>query len=314
MALSRVTFALLAAAPRSAAVTCGTVKEWYRDNSCCGMPDKDVRAGPSGYTFTKPLCTSAEPQAPRDLVDGAQGEMTPKQVTLDATQAEALPLVNVHFHLGAEHRAEAYQDQTDSDAYDGGRRLATAVRPGYMCEAASMTNPVNYTFQYCKGEVEVGKTYEVHYVHSSAGYSAEDIADADVDGIEDGLGGAANGRGILNPMIVVQGQVYQIVPAEDGGVSYSDLLHAWTVTNHSSAVMYPGSTTGTSHNNEVCSPYHITWHVDKLCHKVTPESFDNLCKQMKHLYDMEYDLYPHGARVIVDKKFVVRSEYVLQYA
>jgi hypothetical protein len=314
MAISRVALTLLAASPRTAAITCGTVKEWYRDNSCCGMPDKVVRPGPSGYDFVKPACDDAEPQSPRDLTDGAEGELTPKAATLNAAQAEFLPLVNVHYHLGAEHRSEAFQDQTDSDAYDGGRRLATGVRPGYMCAAVPTASDVNYTFKHCLGEVEVGKTYEVHYVHSSAGYAPEDIDDADVDGIEDGLGGAANGRGILNPMIVVQGQIYQIVPAEDGGETNDDLLHAWTVTDHTSAVMYAGSTTGQSHDNKVCSPYHITWHVDKQCHKITPESFDNLCKQMRDLYDMEYDLYPHGSRTIVDKKYVCKADYVTPYA
>ena len=116
------------------------------------------------------------------------------------------------------------------------------------------------------------------------------------------------------------------------------------------------STTGQSHDNSVCSPYSISWHVDKDCHQVcslpsykmlqavlgrhpsapvgsyrirrfqavlwvspeessicvaacldflerclsasqlhvtflrkqvSPESFDNLCKQMKETYNME---------------------------
>ena len=119
--------------------------------------------------------------------------------------------------------------------------------------------------------------------------------------------GAANGRGILNPMVVVQGQVYQIV---SGGPTVDDLLHGWTVVGHENSVMYPGSTTGQSWDNSVCSPYAITWHVDKECHQVSPESFDNLCKVMKETYNMEADLYPHGSRKLVDSKFVVTAEYV----
>ena len=103
--------------------------------------------------------------------------------------------------------------------------------------------------------------------------------------------GAANGRGILNPMVVVQGQVYQIV---SGGPTVDDLLHGWTVVGHENSVMYPGSTR----------------HVDKECHQVSPESFDNLCKVMKETYNMEADLYPHGSRKLVDSKFVVTAEYV----
>ena len=119
--------------------------------------------------------------------------------------------------------------------------------------------------------------------------------------------GAANGRGLLNPMVVVQGQIFQIV---NGAADVDDMLHGWTVVGHENSVMYPGSTTGQSHDNEVCSPYSITWHVDKDCHQVSPASFDMLCKQMKETYGMEDDLYPHGSRMLVDPMYVVKSEFV----
>ena len=59
------------------------------------------------YSFAKPACSTAEPQTPRDLTAGAVGQMTPKAATLTDDQANFLPLVNVHFHLGAEHKTEA---------------------------------------------------------------------------------------------------------------------------------------------------------------------------------------------------------------
>jgi hypothetical protein len=150
-----------------------------------------------------------------------------------------------------------------------------------------------YEFQYCKGDVAVGKSYEIHYVHSSAGYTKEEGTEAEVDGIDDGLGGAANGRGLLNPMVVVEAQVFQIV---NGADNVGDMLHGWTVVGHNNSVMYSGSTTGPSHTNSICSPYVITWHVDKDCHLVSPASFDNLCKQMKDMYKLTADLKPHGSR------------------
>ena len=58
-------------------------------------------------------------------------------------------------------------------------------------------------------------------------------------------------------MIVVQGQIFQIV---NGAATVDDMLHGWTVVGHDNSLMYPGSTTGQSHDNEVCSPYSITWH------------------------------------------------------
>jgi len=269
------------------------------------------------YNFNKPACKDAEPQAPRDLSsDAEEGQMKPKAVVLKLDQAAELPLTNVHFHLGAEHKSDAYSDGTDSDAYDAAhhgheRRLAGDVRPGFMCPRDTLTaeEKAPYEFKYCKGDVTVGKSYEIHYVHSSAGFDAEALLEADMeqaDLLADGLGGAANGRGLLNPMVAVQGQVFQIV---NGGATHDDMLHAW-VGERADAVMYAGSTTGQSHDNEVCSPYAITWHVDKTCWKVSPESFDNMCKMMKEEYNMEADLYPHGSRKILDPKFVVPSAYV----
>jgi len=309
--------AALAGGASAGSTTCGAVKSLYASEECCGAPEKPLALPPSmtacPYNFAKPRCADAEPQAPRDLTPNAPGEKVPKAAVLNEEQAAFLPLVNVHFHLGAEHKSEAYSDGSASEAYDaqedgGYRRLATDVRPGFMCGnmTSEETSPA-YEFQYCKGDVQVGKSYEVHYVHSSAGYTDAELVGADLDGIDDGLGGAANGRGQLNPMIVVQGQVFQIV---NGGEDVQDMLHGWTVVDHSDSVMYTGSTTGQSHDNEICSPYTITWHVDKACHKVSPESFDRLCQQMKEAYDLEKDLYPHGSRKILSPSWVVKPEYV----
>jgi len=311
----------LAPAAAASAMTCGDLKAHYKTEQCCGKPEQVLSevpgAGACPYNFAKPACADAEPQAPRDLTANAPGQKIPKAVALNEAQAASLPLSNVHYHLGAEHRSESYSDDADSVAYDSrrlgdhSRRLADGnpVRPGFMCPRGELTadQKVAYDFKYCKGEVEVGKSYEIHYVHSSAGYSEADLVGADIDGIDDGLGGAANGRGMLNPMIVVQGQVFQIV---QGGPSIANMLEGWTVVDHTDSVMYPGSTTGQSHDNEVCSPYAITWHVDKACHQVSPESFDNLCKLMKETYSLEADLYPHGSRKIVDEKYVVPGDHV----
>ncbi|CAJ1430903.1 unnamed protein product [Effrenium voratum] len=299
-----------------AGLTCGDVKDFYKTNQCCGSATKELGTYPGAptcpYNFQKPACSMAGPQTPRDLTTGAMGDRTPKAITLTDTQANSLPLVNVHFHYGAEHKSDAYSDGTDSQTYDSSRRLATTgtVRPGWMCTTSSLnsTQLQAYTFQYCKGQVEVGKSYEIHYVHSSAGMDANETDDVNADNLADGLGGAANGRGLLNPMIVVQAQIFQIV---NGAATVDDMLHGWTVVGHTDSVMYSGSTTGTSHDNSVCSPYAISWHVDKACHQVSPESFDNLCKQMRETYGMDGDLYPHGSRILVDKQHVVQSQYVV---
>jgi hypothetical protein len=243
--------------------------------------------------------------------------MIPKQATLTGSQALQLPLVNVHFHIGAEHKANEYSDDSASIAYDNaassGRRLASDPRPGHKCTTPP-AKVTEYAFQYCK-DVVAGETYEVHYVHSSAGYSSADLEGVtDIDGIGDGLGGAANGRGILNPMIVVQGIVFQIGDAGDGVIDSGDLWDFMQANvNTADVVMYAGSTTGQSHDDEICSPYHITWHQSVKCYTVTPEVFDNMCKVMLETYNMEVDLHPHGSRTLVDTRYVVLSEYVYPF-
>lgn len=316
--------------------TCGTAKAAYKAAECCGEPDKELPSSVKDalcdacpYSFEKPLCVDAEPQAPRDLTgaDGraAAGEMIPKAAVLNHAQADMIPLVNVHFHLGAEHKSDEFSDDTDSVAFDGAnanRRLAAgAVRPGFMCSNDNLTDAqmAPYEFQYCKGDVQVGKSYEVHYVHSTAGTHAADVAgddEATADLMADGLGGAANGRGLLNPMVVVEGQVYHIVNDESltSSSTESHILHGWSVETHDKAVMYAGSTTGGSHNNQVCSPYAITWHVDLKCHRVSASDFDKMCKEKAEKYGLYNDLYPHNSRVLVSPQFVVKSEYVLDYA
>jgi len=243
--------------------------------------------------------------------------MTPKAATLNVAQSKMLPQANVHYHIGAEHKSDYYKDDTDSKAYDAHRRLgadrhlSASPRPGWMCAAPASGELQAYTFQHCKGTVTVGKSYEIHYVHSSAGYDAEHLKGADVDLMNDGLGGAANGRGMLNPMVTVQAQVFQVVNDGTANPKIDDMIHGWqTAGVGANGVMYSGSTTGQSHTNSVCSPYAVTWHVDKGCHKVSAASFDNMCAMMVSTYKMDADLYPHGSRILLDPKWVVKAEFV----
>ena len=99
--------------------------------------------------------------------------------------------VNVHWHIGAEHRSGGQYDETaefdhpNKDTYAGShRRLASAdggMRIGHMCvkgkelweaKTPSVRNTdgsVNeYDWKYCK-DMHVGLTYEFHWPHSSLG-------------------------------------------------------------------------------------------------------------------------------------------------
>ena len=255
------------------------------------------------YNFTAPLCEKAEPQTPRNLSTGAEGEKVPKATVLNQAQREFMPLANVHFHLGAEHQSDDYNNGTDSEAFDDGATEEYGeIRPGWMCPIAGLNESqlAPYNFENCTGQTEVGKTYEIHYVYSTAGTFGK---------IADGLGGAANGRNQLNPQLVVQALIVQIVK----GAPHIDLFNeGWSTANHSNSVMYSGSTTGTKVNNEVCSPYVVSWHVKKECVRVSPESFDGLCSAMK-AEGLSADLAPQGSRMLVDPKYVVNSSFVFPY-
>ena len=287
----------------------------YRRRPCrkCPTPPEPPACP---YNFTKPLCVDAEPQTPRDLSTDENGNLAegfkkPKAAVLSPAQAEFIPLVNIHFHLGAEHKSNSYNNGTDSEAYDGGAKDFT-VRPGWMCPISDLNQSQlePYSFQHCLGpDVLVGKSYEIHYVHSTAGVDANSSDDSNSDDLSDGLGGAANGRNQLNPMIVVEGLIVHVVQ----DAQPLDLLNGWDLVNHDNSVIYSGSTTGTSHDNVKCSPYIITWHVNVECIQVPPESLDELCRVLKVQYNKTIDIKPQGSRILVDPEYVVNSTYVYPY-
>lgn len=183
-----------------------------------------------------------------------------------------------------------------------------------MCDSSGLTAQQlqPYTFVHCTGAMSVGKTYEAHYVHSSAapGTDASPV-------LADGLGAAAGAAtGIKNPMIVVEAMVFHLVNDAAYDFPAKNLTYGWHWATHSGAdsVMYAGSTTGTSYNNHYCSPYTITWHVDKRCHKVSAKSFDQMCHEMKSKFNQVADLAPHSSRKLLDSQYVVPANEVLPFA
>lgn len=99
-----------------------------------------------------------------------------------------------------------------------------------------------------------------------------------------------------------EAQVFTI--ADDEGYYYPGLMRGMIRSGDFGkdvAIMYTGSTTGTSRNNEVCSAYGpITWQVDRKCHMISASTFDKMCADMKtQKDDMSSDLHAHGARELV---------------
>lgn len=283
------------------------------------------------FPVSRPLCKNAEVQAPRDLQTGATGKKKAKQALLNDAQAHKLPQTNIHFHLGAEHRSDEYNLGADSELFDRGMGQAFpvappnvpgqsippahSVRPGWMCPISGYTPAQlsnDYEWKCCLGEMHIGKSYEVHYVHSNAA-PGTDMNPVIGDGLAVAAGAA---RGLLNPQVVVEAMVYTIVNDNDAAYTFDDLVHGWDIAglDNSSRVMYAGSTTGNSFNNEVCSPFTVSWHVDKKCHAVSAKSFDEMCCEMRDTYGQFADLQPHASRLLLSKEWVVPDDEVLPLA
>lgn len=252
----------------------------------------------------KPDCETALEQSPAEVTSGAVGLRDPTGTVIEDYAAAGMCLVNIHWHLGAEHMSEGQYDIPGKEFLDNvfqgasadhNRRLLASegdIQAGWMCEGYDPEDPMyatEYDWQYCEG-MNVGLTYEVHWPHSSAGHCGH---------ITDGLGGVFC-MSHTPEFIGVQGQVFQIV--NDDAYDVDDLSKGMLPSEN--IAKYTGSTTGPSHNNLVCSPYApISWHVDRDCHKVSAKSFDAMCKVMKE-QGMKYDLAPHGSRELVDPEWV----------
>jgi len=241
------------------------------------------------------LCTDAEAQSPRDVTPGSFGAKSGRNIPpLNYDVINDLVQVNTHFHYGAEHYSEGQYDQVNAGS--GEYMPGTGEQPGWFCDneklGVTTQELTPFTFQYCDG-VEVGNTYEIHWVYSSGGST-----------IADGLGGAFARTN--NADVIVASRSFVVV--NDGGNNVEDLLH--TPGFESAPTTYYGSTTGASFDNTVCSPYQVTWAVDPMCNLISASSFDTMCRDMKEQYQMTADTAAHGSRTLVSEDFVARDLFV----
>ncbi|KAJ1461547.1 hypothetical protein M885DRAFT_558700 [Pelagophyceae sp. CCMP2097] len=273
------------------------------------------------------LCEDAEAQSPVNVSEGAVGLKTVRIAPL--AEVEKLVFVNMHFHQGAEHYSQGEYDApheggrcclsgqgdceceacvwADEDNFcnenseqcgtcsGGEAHWVSNASGGFYCDAlranssAAMLEP--YDFQYCQ-DVQVGQTYELDWVYSTGGTN-----------VTDGLGGAFVRQ--ANPAVVVQAQVFLVV--NDEAYDIEDLATGWASSLATDAVKYLGSTTGSSYDNEVCSPVMVSWHVDRACHFISAASLDATCRVMKEDYGLDQDLEPHSARDLVLPEWTAES-------
>ena len=259
-------------------------------------------------------------QSATDVTKGAAGDRDPGIAPVVDYNDAGMCTVNVHWHIGAEHRSEGQYDENaafdhpNKDTYAGShRRLASAdggMRIGHMCtkgkelwEAndASVRNSdgsVNeYDWKYCK-DMHVGLTYEFHWPHSSLGacqtpwqyqYHFLDgvLCGATQGGID--IATAANALTTKAHAIGVEGQVFTIVNGMGGDAVRPtwDVLNGWDRQAAKDVAYYQGSTTGDAvqsgaHAGDKCRGTGdlVTWHVDRECHTLEASTMDEMCRRM----------------------------------
>ncbi|GMI00006.1 hypothetical protein TrST_g6185 [Triparma strigata] len=244
--------------------------------------------------LTRP-CNVARPQAPRDLSTDSSGlvvegsnSITPMKASPPSWALQpSMFHVNTHFHEGSEHKSDSYYIERPGEN-------------GFWCPIDVPVDQMEkYVFQYCTG-VEVGGTYEFHWVHSSGGT---------VFGA--GLGNAFSL--VNNPSVQVWAQTILVVNtpvASDSDFSIdSPSMNDREFIPVSS---YIGSTTGGSYNNELCSPYEVSWTVDTDCVTVSAKQLDEVCKDLIER-GLEADAHPHKTRKLVAPEWTVPTSEVEMY-
>lgn len=213
-------------------------------------------------------CIGAGPQAPRD-VDNKAGS---NPVTLAmAPEIKDMNLCNIHFHWNAEHKAEEYSTFVEAGDHSG-----------WACQEPAAGRIENKHAEYngCQGIAE-GDTIEVHWVYTTCDIVSEGVKP---------LGGGLNAcftSTCSNPDARVAAQVF--VLQKNGDLKFTD-----SPQNHTPAVAYTGSTTGTSYSKNHCSPYQVTWDVKTTCSTLDIDSFSSWCSNNKY-----NDNHAHGVRALV---------------
>jgi len=289
---------------------------------------------PAGGSWDNKECfvngmVNALEQAGGDVSPGAMGLLNVAGRTPITTEywKNSMCPVNVHWHLGAEHRSFGEYDETGTSPHLAGtpdtglpaRRLASAgtTRYGYACHKYDAMDPkftTPYAFAHCL-DMHVGETYEIHWPHSALGAcnTPYQFQEPFYDGVfchydPTGAHAGLTLQDIANS-VGVQSQTFVIV--NDEHYYYPNLINGMIVdgTFGQNIAAYTGSTTGTSRDNVICSGYvPITWQVDRACHLISASSFDKMCADMKQLRDdMSGDLHPHGARDLVFRNLTANN-------
>jgi len=228
---------------------------------------------------------TAGPQAPRDI-DSKAGTNT--NLFRTSNKAEDMNLCNIHYHWNAEHKSAAFSTPVDTNE---GAIEKTSTHDGWAIVAPASTDPVvraEHDISHLLDDehahdigIIVGDTIEIHWVHTSCNvdYAALDPSN--------GLGNCLT-EVCANPQLRVMTQVFKVVDHDADVTSMEEPM------DHVDArVVYTGSTTGPSYNNDHCSPYQVTWDVKK-----TPATIGaHALAEWSH----EMGEHAHGVRELVTR-------------
>jgi len=294
------------------------------DNYCSGtkvdLPNIDCyinAIGGEGGDVTETVNTAfvlgTAEQSGANVTKGYNGLYETSAVPMtDPYFMEGMCPVNVHWHLGTEHYSAGEYDDDGKGPSGDHRSLAGDARLGFRCHHYDETETKfteEYEWEHCV-DMHVGETYEVHWPHSNMGAcgTPNQYQYPFYDGVFCNFATTFGGS-LAGAKIGVQAQVFTIVNDED--YYYPDLMRGMVVDGEMGVDLakYTGSTTGTTRDNTICSQYTgITWQVDRKCHMVSASSFDKMCADMKaQRDDMSSDLYPHGARELVDDELAANN-------
>ena len=263
------------------------------------------------------LCQDAEPQAPKNVTPGFVGDRPTRFTPLDGNIPNQFIQVNLHWHLGAEHYSLGEYDITPGGPTARDAEIQSVIpaqpqpsttQPGFFCDVKGFEDKLNaFNFQHCV-DAFVGYTYEFHWVYSSGGPLSDTFQ------LWPGLGQVFNRT--ITPAIVVRGQACRVIndeslTAAEIEADYQNFIQQWRQPPLGQGVRYVGSTTGSSVNNEVCSPVTVHgWHVDTKCCTILAQTMDRTCQEMIAL-GLADDVKPKGSRELVAKEWSSIVQYPL---
>ncbi|MEL7232553.1 MAG: delta-class carbonic anhydrase [Pseudomonadota bacterium] len=226
------------------------------------------------------VCETFGPQTPRDITSVVGTNMDDFPMAPASTD---MNLCNIHTHTNAEHKGPDFSTFVNASDYGGYACNATAD----LTEAELAPAPGAY------GKVKPGDTIEVHWVHTSC----------DIDPGE-GLGSCLSDT-CTDPLLRVEAQTFLVVNdptaldftqmdwtgAEVNGLDQPMMIPSNTGT----PVVFRGSTTGPSFDQQTCSPLKVTWSVRPQCAKLDINSLHRWAEEGNVFNETE----SHGVRQLV---------------